>query len=39
MLNLRLIAAIIAQGIITAEEPNMGRASTNPIPIALKSGY
>ena len=34
-----LQAAIIAQGIITAAEPKIGRASINAIPSAAISGY
>ena len=37
--NSPFIAEIIAQGIITVPDPNMGRASTNPIAIAAKTGY
>ena len=32
-------ASIIAQGTITVPEPKIGKASTNPTPIAPKSGY
>ena len=34
-----LIAHIIAHGIITAPEPNIGRASTKPINNAISNGY
>lgn len=34
-----LLALITAQGTITADEPNIGSASTNPIPKAAKRGY
>lgn len=32
-------ASIIAHGTITVPEPNIGKASTNPIPIAVSNGY
>ena len=38
-LNSPFNAEIIAHGTITVPEPSIGRASTNPIPSALKNGY